>query len=107
MALPSLIVASISGFFSGRGDSRTILWINGIGLIVNAVLAWSMIFGKFGLPAMGVAGAGWATVIAMWVSAFLALGLMLRRRFRREHATLSGWRFDPDLFKRVMRFGIP
>lgn len=107
MALPSLIVASISGFFSGRGESRTILWINGTGLIVNAVLAWVMIFGEFGLPAMGVAGAGWATVIAMWVSALLALGLMLRKKFREEHATLSGWRFDPDLFKRVMRYGIP
>lgn len=107
MAMPALIVASISGFFSGRGDSRTIIWINAAGMIVNALLAWVMIFGKWGCPAMGIAGAGWATVIAMWVSAVVALALMARPRFRHEFATFSGWRFERALFGRLMRFGLP
>ncbi|MCE9533555.1 MAG: MATE family efflux transporter [Planctomycetes bacterium] len=107
MALPALIVASVSGFFSGRGDSRTIIWINALGLLVNAVLDYVMIFGKWGCPALGVAGAGWATVIAMWASALLGLGLMMRKRFRAEFATLSGWKPEFLLFKRLRRYGLP
>lgn len=40
--------------------------------IVNAVLNWILIFGHFGLPAMGVAGSAWATAVSRWV---MALGL--------------------------------
>jgi len=107
MALPALLVASISGFFSGRGESRTIIWINLAGMIVNAILDYLLIFGNCGFRALGVAGAGWATMLSMWVSAFVGLVLMFRPRFRRKFATLAGWRFDPALFWRLLRFGIP
>src|SRR5262249_47371242 len=37
-ALPTLVTAAASGFFSGRGDNWTVLFINAVGLTVNAVL---------------------------------------------------------------------
>ncbi|MBR4289584.1 MAG: MATE family efflux transporter [Oscillospiraceae bacterium] len=43
------------------------------GAIVNIILDPIMIHGWFGLPAMGIAGAAWATVIGQWTSALLAL----------------------------------
>ena len=43
------------------------------GAIVNIILDPIMIHGWFGLPAMGIAGAAWATVIGQWVSGLLAL----------------------------------
>jgi MATE family multidrug resistance protein len=106
-ALPTLIVAAVSGFFSGRGDSWTVLLINAAGLLVNAVLDYLWIFGHGGFTAWGIAGAGWATVVGMWCSAMLALGLMLRTRYREEYGTLSGWRFEGALFRRLMHFGLP
>jgi MATE family multidrug resistance protein len=106
-ALPTLIVAAVSGFFAGRGDSWTVLLINGVGLVVNAVLDYVWIFGKFGQPRMEIAGAGWATVAGISVSAALGLALMLRRRHREAFATLGGWRFDAGLFGRLMYYGLP
>lgn len=106
-ALPAFIVAAVSSFFTGRGDSQTVLLINGVGFAVNAVLDYAWITGRWGFPAWGMAGAGWATVIGSWASALLALGLFLRRDYRAEFATLSGWRWDSDLFRRLMRFGLP
>src|SRR5205807_1688935 len=64
-------------------------------------------FGHWGMPAWGIAGAGWATVAGASSSAILALALLLRPRYRKEFGTLSGWRFEADLFARLMRFGFP
>lgn len=106
-ALPALILAAVTGFFNGRGDTSVVIWLNGIGLAVNAVLDYFLIFGHGGFPEMGIAGAGWATVAGSWASALLALGLMFRKHFREKFATASGWRFDAPLFGRLMRFGLP
>ena len=48
------------------------------GAIVNIILDPIMIHGWFGLPAMGIAGAAWATVIGQWVSGLLALYFNLK-----------------------------
>lgn len=107
MGLPHLIVATCSAFFAGRGDTRTVIWINLAGTIVNAVLAYGLVAGRLGLPAWGLVGAGWATVIATWVSALLGLALLFRKRFRMEYGLLTGWHFERKLFGRLMRFGLP
>jgi MATE family multidrug resistance protein len=77
------------------------------GTAVNIGFALLLIFGRWGFPEMGIAGAGLATAIGSWASAFLALALFLRRRYRLEFATLAGWRFERDLFGRLMKFGGP
>jgi len=106
-ALPTLVTASACSFFTGRGDSRTVLLISAVGLAVNAVLDYLWIFGKFGFPAWGIVGAGWATVAGTSVSALLGLVLLFRTRYREEFATVTAWRFEAGLFGRLMRFGLP
>ena len=39
----------------------------------SAVFALLLIFGRAGFPELGIAGAGWATVVGSWTSALLAL----------------------------------
>jgi MATE family multidrug resistance protein len=106
-ALPNVLMAAACAFFAGRGDSRTVLLVNAAGSVVNAALAFWWIFGGFGIPALGITGAGWAYVAASWVSAVVALGLMLRPRYREEYATLTGWRPEPELMGRLMWYGLP
>jgi MATE family multidrug resistance protein len=106
-ALPTLITASCNSFFSGRGDSWTVFYVDAAGLSVNGLCCYALIFGNWGFPALGIVGAGWATVVGTSTSATLALGLMLRPRYRKAYGTASGWRFDGDLFRRLLRFGVP
>jgi MATE family multidrug resistance protein len=106
-ALPMAITAAASSFFAGRGDTWTVLFINAVGMVVNGLLAYAWIFGRWGFPAWGIVGAGWATVAASSVAALVALGLFLRAPYRTEFATLDGWRFESNLFARLMRFGLP
>src|SRR5262245_62516139 len=102
-----LVMSAINGFFSGRGQTWAVLGIEAVGTGVNVALALVLIFGRLGLPEMGIAGAGWATVAGSWASALLAVGLLLRRRYRDEVATLSGWRLERELFGRLMEYGGP
>jgi MATE family multidrug resistance protein len=106
-ALPMLVTASVNSFFAGRGDTWSVLVIDAFGLSVNAVLAYTLILGNFGAPALGIVGAGWATVAGTSASATLALTLFLRPRHRAAFHTLAGFAFDADLFRRLMRFGLP
>ncbi|HUR56019.1 MAG TPA: MATE family efflux transporter, partial [Gemmataceae bacterium] len=105
-ALPMLVMAAINGFFSGRGQTWTVLGIEAFGTAVNIGLALLLIFGKWGFPEMGIAGAGLATVVGSWAAALFALALFLRKRYRAEFHTAT-WRFERELFRRLMRFGGP
>ena len=77
-----------------------------LGAIVNIILDPIMIFGWFGLPAMGIAGAAWATVIGQWVGAIVAMGLNKKYNtdllLMRKHA-------KPDSFviRTILSVGIP
>jgi MATE family multidrug resistance protein len=106
-ALPMLIMAAINGFFSGRGQTWTVLLIEAFGTAVNVVLALLLIFGRWGFAERGIEGAGWATVIGSWASALLAVTLLLHRRYRKEFNTASGWRLERELFGRLMKYGGP
>jgi MATE family multidrug resistance protein len=105
--LPMLLVASVSSFFAGRGKTWPVLWMNVLGMGVEIPVGYLLIYGYGPVPALGITGAGLATVTASWASAIFGLVLFLRKSYRREFATLSGWRPEPALFLRLLRFGLP
>ncbi len=49
-----------------------------MGHVVNAGLAWALIYGRLGLPALGVRGAGLATAIVEVLQCAVLLGMLLR-----------------------------
>ena len=103
----AVLMATLSSFFSGRGATGVVLAVNVAATAVNCVLDYLWIFGRGGFPELGVRGAAWATVASQVVGALLFLVLMLRRRFRLTFHTLRGWRFEADLFFRLLRYGLP
>ncbi len=106
-ALPMLIVSSVNSFFAGRGHSWTVLLINAVGMVTNAALAYPLIVMQKDDPAAAMRGAGYAAALGSATSAVLGLCLLFRRKHRAEFAVASGWRFDPALFGRLMKFGLP
>src|SRR5690606_8973426 len=106
-ALPTALVATSSGFFTGLGKSTVILWINAIGMVLNVVFDYLMIFGKFGFPEMGIAGAGYATALSTWGGAIFGFWLVFRKPNQEAYATRASWRLDPGLMLRFLRYGVP
>jgi multidrug resistance protein, MATE family len=106
-ALPTILMATLSTFFSGRGETRVVLAVNVGATALDSVLNYAWIFGRWGFPEMGVAGAALSTVFGQVVGVCVYGTLMLRRAHRSEHATLAGFRFERALFVRLLRYGLP
>ncbi len=78
----------------------------GVGAVTNIVLDPILIFGMFGLPEMGVAGAALATVIGQFVSA--GTGILLNIKCNKEiNMKFKGFRPDFGLIKQIYGIGIP
>ena len=88
------------------GNSFQSMITQGTGAIINILLDPVLIFGWFGLPAMGLAGAALATVIGQWCAAFLAMGLNLKYnkelKLERKHA-----KPDSYVIGKIMNVGVP
>lgn len=106
-AILHVAAATLATFFSGRGLTRPVMFSAVFGMFVNIPLDYALIFGRWGLPEMGIAGAAIATVCA-WAASFLFLAALI---FTNEHdrcfAVFSSRRFDSEIFLRLMRYGIP
>ena len=99
---------ALSTFFTGRGATRTVMIVQIIGLVINGVLDYLLIFGKFGLPRLGVAGAAIATTAAQGcVALMFAAMFMGKRAHRRCCGAFAGWKPDRALMMRLLRFGLP
>ena len=106
-AIFPLVGDAVASFFSGRAETWTIMWVNFVAVGVNIFLNWLWIFGHWGFPEMGVAGAAKATVVAYFVRGTLFFLLMARRKYRHKFGIFSGFCFDRGLFFRLIRFGLP
>jgi MATE family multidrug resistance protein len=106
-ALPVVLMATLSTFFAGRGHTSVILRVNVVVTLVNVVFDYLWIFGRAGFPRLGVTGAALATVLSQVVGAALYLALILRSEFRQRFRTLAGWRPEPWLIARLVRYGMP
>lgn len=77
-----------------------------VGAVVNIVLDPVFIFGYFGLPAMGVAGAAVATVLAQWIAA--ALALVINHKCNHEvHLHPKYLKPNMSVIRPILAVGIP
>ena len=75
------MLASFAAFGALRGayDMKTPLWVAGGMNALNVVLDPILIFGLWGVPALGVAGAAIASSVSQWAGAIWAIAVALRR----------------------------
>jgi len=91
-----------------QSTGRTVLTMisQGMGAVINIVLDPILIFGYFGFPKLGVAGAALATIIGQWAGA--ALGLLMNVRMNPEvSVSLRGFRLHGATIKRILAIGVP
>ena len=105
---PWLIFQLLRNFVSALERPRIVLWLSLGGILLNALLSWSLIFGHFGLPALGLAGGGLGSTLT-WLMLCAALFIVSQsdRQFRRFHLFGHWWRFDRQRTAAMIRLGWP
>jgi MATE family multidrug resistance protein len=106
-ALPAALVAALSGFYTGLGKTRVVIGINFVGLVLNVILDYLLIFGHWGFPSMGMKGAGYATAIANFGAAIYGIYLLLNKDNENEFKILSSIRINFNLLKQFLKYGVP
>jgi MATE family multidrug resistance protein len=77
-AVATCVVSALIQYRQGMGDARTPMLVGLFGNLVNAGLAYSLIYGRFGLPAMGARGAGYGTALTESLELVVMLALVIR-----------------------------
>ena len=107
-ALPFLLFQAMRNFLAARERPGWILSISAIGIVLNFALGWALIFGRLGLPKLGIFGGGLASSIVWGVLAVgLAIVLVTDRQFRRYHLFGRWWRADWPRLGTLVKLGLP
>jgi len=102
----SAVVFVISAGLRGAGDTRTPLLIGAIVNVINIVANYVLIFGKLGLPALGVGGSALGTTVAFTSGMVVGLALLGRGDLVLG-MTLRRLRPHIDTIRRVLAIGYP
>jgi MATE family multidrug resistance protein len=100
------ILAALIQHRQGLGDTRVPMVVGIGGNVVNAFLAYGLIYGHFGLPALGIRGGGLGTALTEWIEMAVMLGLLFRDRGKsgtRERAPIP----FAKAFRDVAEIGVP
>jgi putative MATE family efflux protein len=103
--LVTMLVCSAA--LRGVGDTRTPMKVTGMINLINIAASYVLIFGRFGAPALGVAGAAWGATIARAIGTLLLLGVLLSGRKGFTIRGRVGWGFNPPVAARLLRLGLP
>ena len=106
---PALCWVFLLRFFSeGSGHTRPTMLIGILGTVLNIPLNYVLMFGKFGLPALGTVGCGIATSIVIWLQ--LALLVFYIRNHRHFNAFELFRRLEPPDWRVIgdlVKLGLP
>ena len=102
-----ILRTAVGGFFVGIGKTRIVMVANILSALVNSPLNYIFIFGKFGVPEMGIRGAALGTICGSFFGFILLFGAYLRVTSRAPYKVKQTLRFEPDIMKRLLRSGLP
>ncbi len=106
--IPLMLFFSFKQFFEGIGNTRIAMVITVIINLVNIVLNYVLIYGKYGFPELGLNGSGYASLIARLIMPVIFVMVMLKRPAFRVYLTEaihSG--FEKLKIKRIISIGLP
>lgn len=105
---PALGIIAFRSLLSAYDATRAILVITILGVLVNALTAYVLIFGHFGFPRLELRGAAIATTLTNVVMLIAMVTYVVRhKRLKRFHVLVRFWNPDWPRFREIFRIGTP
>ncbi len=104
---PTVAATALSAFFNGVHHPKVTMWTAIEGIAVNVAVSYALIFGLWGLPEMGIAGAAFGTVVATCYRCLRLGATMCRQKFDDEFQARSHWRINWSKLANLLRLGWP
>lgn len=103
-----MITVSFRGFFFGTGNTKIFMFSAILINLLNILFNYMFIFGKFGAPEMGIAGASFASSLATMVDAVYYFVVFLGfRNFREKYHFSRNLKIIPKIISTILRLSIP
>ena len=97
----------LAAFFQASNRSSVPMWASLFCCIENVMLGYVLMFGKFGLPMLGVNGLAIGTVISQYTQMAILTYVFLSGESRARYQTTTAWAFNLQRMLDVLRIGIP
>ena len=108
LVAPWLIFQLLRNFVAALERPRVVLWLSLSGILLNALISWSLMFGHFDLPALGLVGSGIGSTVTWSLLCGALIGVTATDpQFRRFHLFGNWWRFDGQRLLAMIRLGWP
>ena len=106
--IPVLVFQTNKQFIEGLSVMRPGMVISITANIINAMVGWTLIYGKFGMPALGLNGAGIATFCSrMFMALSISLYIYYSPRFKDLNLSLRIKHIRLSIIRKILALGIP
>ncbi|MCD9146531.1 MATE family efflux transporter [Pseudophaeobacter flagellatus] len=103
---PALLVMVFKSYLAALERTQIVLWITILAAVVNGLVNYALIFGNWGAPELGIAGAAYASITTQTVS-LLAVGAYALWVLPEQEILKNFHRPDWEMFARVFKLGMP
>jgi len=103
---PALCAQVVRSYLGALELTAVQLWITLTALVANAIVNYALIFGNFGAPELGIAGAAIASIV---VQAVQMIALMVYVQAKKPEVQLFKriWKSDNEALRQVFWLGLP
>lgn len=106
-SLFGLLRHTLSCYFTGIGKTQVVMRATLAAMVVNVGLDYLFIFGKFGLPQMGIKGAALATISGSFVAVIILATSYFAKQNREEFKVIGAFHFNWTIMKKLLYYGYP
>ncbi|MHC8516690.1 MATE family efflux transporter [Sporosarcina sp. ITBMC105] len=106
--IPLFAYTVLRSFFDALGSTRVSMFIILLSAPINIALNYLLIFGNFGFPELGGAGAGYASGITYWIVLSIAILIAWKRKPFQSYQLFKGWqRVSFAKCLEIIKIGVP
>src|SRR3990172_418149 len=102
-----LISVSFRGFFFGINKTKIFMFSGILTNLLNIIFNYMFIYGKFGMPRMGVAGSGLGSTIATAFDALFYCVVILLPSYRKQYRIFKNFRLNLNIIKTIYKISLP